>query len=146
MAPTWSKAPPALLLVVRGTVHMIAPPGLRQVMLISIILFRHRTPGRCTCSPVKCFLKLELTRIQSGATSWTTARRRAFANDLTNPQLLAVTDEVNESKGDSGPENWKPPLSKCILLFHIRLNIENDKLMCYDHGSFILLHICQDVS
>lgn len=48
---------------------------------------------------------------KSGAASWTTARRRAFANDLTNPQLLAVTDEVNESKGDSGPEDWKPPLT-----------------------------------
>lgn len=48
---------------------------------------------------------------KSGAASWTTARRRAFANDLTNPQLLAVTDDVNESKGDLGPEDWKPPLT-----------------------------------
>lgn len=48
---------------------------------------------------------------KSGAASWTTARRRAFANDLTNPQLLAVTDSINVSKGDSGPEDWKPPLT-----------------------------------
>ncbi|KAG9190204.1 putative secreted protein [Alternaria panax] len=48
---------------------------------------------------------------KSGAASWTTARRQAFANDLTNPQLLAVTDNVNQSKGDKGPEDWKPPLS-----------------------------------
>ncbi|KAJ8117190.1 hypothetical protein OPT61_g1565 [Boeremia exigua] len=48
---------------------------------------------------------------KSGASSWTTARRQAFANDLTNPQLLAVTDNVNQSKGDKGPEDWKPPLT-----------------------------------
>ena len=46
---------------------------------------------------------------KSGAASWTTARRQAFANDLNNPQLWAVTDNVNQSKGDSGPEEWKPP-------------------------------------
>ncbi|KAJ5344038.1 hypothetical protein MYU51_016787 [Penicillium brevicompactum] len=48
---------------------------------------------------------------KSGAASWTTEDRRAFANDLTNPQLLAVTDSVNSSKGDKGPEDWKPPLA-----------------------------------
>lgn len=47
---------------------------------------------------------------QSGASSWTKADRQAFANDLKNPQLLAVTDNVNSSKGDKGPESWKPPL------------------------------------
>ncbi|GAB7356829.1 hypothetical protein MBLNU459_g7705t1 [Dothideomycetes sp. NU459] len=48
---------------------------------------------------------------KAGASSWTTAHRQAFANDLTNPQLVAVTSSVNESKGDSGPEDWKPPLT-----------------------------------
>lgn len=48
---------------------------------------------------------------KSGAAQWTTPQRQAFANDLTNPQLLAVTDNVNESKSDSGPEDWKPELS-----------------------------------
>ncbi|KAJ5382051.1 uncharacterized protein N7496_004479 [Penicillium cataractarum] len=48
---------------------------------------------------------------KSGASAWTTADRQAFANDLTHPQLLAVTDNVNESKGDKGPEEWKPPLT-----------------------------------
>ncbi|KAJ5957965.1 uncharacterized protein N7479_005115 [Penicillium vulpinum] len=48
---------------------------------------------------------------KSGASSWTTADRQAFANDLKNPQLLAVTDNVNSSKGDKGPEEWKPPLA-----------------------------------
>ncbi|KAM0145383.1 hypothetical protein ACHAP3_000510 [Botrytis cinerea] len=47
---------------------------------------------------------------KAGASAWTTAQRQAFANDLVNPQLLAVTDNVNESKGDRGPEEWKPSL------------------------------------
>ncbi|EKD20479.1 uncharacterized protein L3040_004234 [Drepanopeziza brunnea f. sp. 'multigermtubi'] len=48
---------------------------------------------------------------KSGAAAWTTAQRQVFANDLTNPQLWAVTDNVNQAKSDSGPENWKPPLT-----------------------------------
>ncbi|KAL8919243.1 MAG: hypothetical protein Q9208_006904 [Pyrenodesmia sp. 3 TL-2023] len=48
---------------------------------------------------------------KSGAASWTTSRRETFANDLTNPQLIAVTDDVNQSKGDQGPESWKPPVT-----------------------------------
>ncbi|KAJ5837181.1 hypothetical protein N7447_003207 [Penicillium robsamsonii] len=48
---------------------------------------------------------------KSGASSWTTAQRQALANDLENPQLIAVTDNVNSSKGDKGPETWKPPLA-----------------------------------
>ncbi|CAI7595321.1 secreted protein [Penicillium manginii] len=48
---------------------------------------------------------------KSGASEWTTADRQAFANDLTHPQLLAVTDNVNSAKGDKGPEEWKPPLA-----------------------------------
>ncbi|ARQ70303.1 HNH endonuclease family protein [Streptomyces marincola] len=47
----------------------------------------------------------------SGADSWTTSRRQAFANDLTRPQLLAVTDNVNQAKGDQDPAQWLPPRS-----------------------------------
>ncbi len=47
---------------------------------------------------------------KSGANTWTTARRTAFANDLTNPQLVAVTDNVAQAKGDKSPDRWKPPL------------------------------------
>ncbi|PKW19458.1 HNH endonuclease family protein [Saccharopolyspora spinosa] len=46
---------------------------------------------------------------RSGARSWTTAKREAFANDLTGPQLIAVTTEVNSAKGDRDPSSWKPP-------------------------------------
>lgn len=48
---------------------------------------------------------------RTGASSWTTAKRRQFANDLTIPQLLAVTDNINQAKGDQSPATWKPPLT-----------------------------------
>lgn len=47
----------------------------------------------------------------SGASEWTTARRQDFANDLTGPQLIAVTSEVNVSKSDKDPAEWVPPLA-----------------------------------
>jgi len=47
----------------------------------------------------------------SGAWAWTTARRQTYANDLGGPELWAVTDNVNQSKGDQDPATWQPPLS-----------------------------------
>jgi hypothetical protein len=47
---------------------------------------------------------------RTGASEWTVDEREAFANDLENPQLWAVTDNVNQSKGDQTPDQWKPPL------------------------------------
>ena len=52
-----------------------------------------------------------LIQCQSGASSWTTSQRQSFANGVTRPQLWAVTDNVNESKGDRSPDAWKPPLT-----------------------------------
>ncbi len=46
---------------------------------------------------------------RSGASSWTTSKRQQFANDLTRPQLIAVTDNVNQAKGDQDPGKWLPP-------------------------------------
>ncbi|RZS30389.1 uncharacterized protein DUF1524 [Herbihabitans rhizosphaerae] len=48
---------------------------------------------------------------RSGASHWTTAKRQSFANDLNGPQLIAVTDNVNQSKGDQDPSTWQPPRS-----------------------------------
>ncbi|MGW0463891.1 HNH endonuclease family protein [Streptomyces sp. NPDC003027] len=45
---------------------------------------------------------------RSGANSWTTSQRQAFANDLTRPQLIAVTDNVNQAKSDLDPAEWMP--------------------------------------
>src|SRR5688500_5859348 len=48
---------------------------------------------------------------RSGANTWTTSRRQSFANDLTRPQLIAVTDNVNQSKGDQDPSSWQPSVT-----------------------------------
>ncbi|MEU8676143.1 HNH endonuclease family protein [Streptomyces sp. NPDC048560] len=45
---------------------------------------------------------------RSGASSWSTSQRQSFANDLTRPQLIAVTDNVNQSKSDQDPGEWLP--------------------------------------
>ncbi|GAV42881.1 HNH endonuclease family protein [Streptomyces acidiscabies] len=47
----------------------------------------------------------------SGASAWTTAQRQAFANDLTRPQLIAVTDNVNQAKSDQDPATWMPSVT-----------------------------------
>jgi hypothetical protein len=48
----------------------------------------------------------------SGARNWTTAQRQSFANDLGDGRaLVAVTDNVNQSKSDRDPAEWLPPLS-----------------------------------
>jgi hypothetical protein len=46
---------------------------------------------------------------RSGANAWTDAKRQDFANDLTRPQLRAVSLNQNRSKGDQDPSQWKPP-------------------------------------
>jgi hypothetical protein len=48
---------------------------------------------------------------RSGANAWTTSKRQSFANDLTRPQLIAVTDNVNQSKGDQDPSTWQPSVT-----------------------------------
>ncbi|KAG7091227.1 hypothetical protein E1B28_010278 [Marasmius oreades] len=53
----------------------------------------------------------------SGARLWTDAQREAFANDLTRPQLVAVTDNLNESKGDQDVANWVPPLASYVCTY-----------------------------
>lgn len=45
---------------------------------------------------------------RSGAAAWTTQQREDFANDLEDPQLLAVSASSNRSKGDQDPSTWKP--------------------------------------
>ena len=48
----------------------------------------------------------------SGARNWTSTQRRTYANDLGDPRdLVAVTDNVNQSKGDRDPAEWMPSYS-----------------------------------
>jgi hypothetical protein len=48
---------------------------------------------------------------RSGANAWTTEKRQDFANDLDDPQLVAVSASSNRSKGDQDPSTWKPERS-----------------------------------
>jgi hypothetical protein len=47
----------------------------------------------------------------SGAWAWTTSKRQTYANDLGGPELWAVTDNVNQAKGDKDPAEWQPSLT-----------------------------------
>ncbi|MBM6398783.1 HNH endonuclease family protein [Phycicoccus sonneratiae] len=47
----------------------------------------------------------------SGANLWTDAKREVFANDLSIPQLIAVSASSNRSKSDQDPAEWQPPAS-----------------------------------
>lgn len=46
---------------------------------------------------------------RSGADLWSDAQRAAFANDLAEPQLRAVSAKSNRAKGDQDPAKWLPP-------------------------------------
>ena len=46
----------------------------------------------------------------SGASHWPIERKRAFANDLLNSQVLKIMDDSsNASKSDKDPSEWLPP-------------------------------------
>jgi hypothetical protein len=46
----------------------------------------------------------------SGASQWSTERKRTFANDLLNSAVLQVMDDsTNASKSDKDPSEWLPP-------------------------------------
>ena len=54
---------------------------------------------------------------RAGAKKWSDDRRRAFANDLDDSQLIAVSAKSNRSKGDQGPDTWKPPRRRAWCLY-----------------------------
>lgn len=50
----------------------------------------------------------------SGARGWSSARREAYANDLTDPRtLIAVSAHANRSKGDRDVAHWLPQYGEC---------------------------------
>ena len=54
----------------------------------------------------------------SGAWAWSSATRKAYANDTSDKRtLLAVTDNVNQQKSDKDPSNWVPPLKSNLCTY-----------------------------
>jgi hypothetical protein len=55
----------------------------------------------------------------SGARAWSDDRRERYANDLGDPRsLVAVTDNVNQSKGDRDVAEWLPTYGVCGYVRH----------------------------
>ena len=53
----------------------------------------------------------------SGAKKWNSATRKAYANDLGDPRsLIAMTDNLNQSKGDRDPAQWMPAQRRCTYV------------------------------
>jgi len=53
----------------------------------------------------------------SGAGRWTSETRERYANDLGDRRtLVAVTDNVNQSKSDRDPAEWLPTFGRCVYL------------------------------
>jgi hypothetical protein len=53
----------------------------------------------------------------SGARTWTANTRERYANDLGDRRtLVAVTDNVNQSKGDQDFSEWRPDHGRCRYL------------------------------
>ncbi|SHH29515.1 Protein of unknown function [Jatrophihabitans endophyticus] len=54
----------------------------------------------------------------SGGYGWSASRRQAYANDLGDDRTLeAVTDNVNQSKGDRDPAEWMPPAASAACKY-----------------------------
>ncbi|MEE2039334.1 HNH endonuclease family protein [Nocardiopsis sp. CT-R113] len=54
----------------------------------------------------------------SGASEWTTARRRDYANDLGEEvALVAVTARENRAKADKDPAQWLPPSEAALCRY-----------------------------
>ena len=55
---------------------------------------------------------------RSGAWTWTSSQRLAYANDLTDEWALnAVASSENDAKSDRDPSGWKPPLQSRWCLY-----------------------------
>lgn len=54
---------------------------------------------------------------RSGGKAWGPDRRVAYANDLADGRTLkAVTDNINQSKGDDDPSDWLPEFGRCTYV------------------------------
>ncbi|MFE5332126.1 HNH endonuclease family protein [Embleya sp. NPDC056575] len=68
----------------------------------------------------------------SGAWAWTTTRRRTFANDVNDPQLIAVSASSNRSKGDRDPAEWLPQASYRCTYARAWVQVKHDYALTVD--------------
>lgn len=111
----------------------VARPGTRGCVIVSGQLADPYT-GR-----VLPFAKAQASKVQIdhvvplsyawqlGASRWSTAKRKQFANDPIN--LLAVDGPTNQRKGDSGPASWLPPNKAIRCSYAVRF-----ALVAYRYG------------
>jgi hypothetical protein len=58
---------------------------------------------------------------KSGARLWSAGNRTRYANDLGfSATLVAVTDHVNQAKGDRDPAGWLPPRAAARCIYAIQ--------------------------
>ncbi len=75
---------------------------------------------------------------RAGAWRWTDEQKRAYFNDLQNPDhLVAVTVHSNESKGSRPPSEWMPPnvSFRCEYLRR-RVGILTKYALSYDRAEY----------
>lgn len=56
---------------------------------------------------------------QAGGWAWTSEQKKAYFNDLNNPDhLVAASSSANQSKGSRPPDEWLPPdlTKRCVYL------------------------------
>jgi hypothetical protein len=72
-------------------------------------LYDNKTITKASTLDIDHFIPLK-EAWESGASSWSSADRQAFANDLGfKGSLIAVSASTNRSKGDRDPAQWLPP-------------------------------------
>jgi hypothetical protein len=79
----------------------------------------------------------------AGGWEWDRDRKRAYSNNLDNPdQLIAVSASANRSKGSRGPEEWLPPKEdfRCPYL-KMRQKIYEENQLDYDCGLYLRLMV-----
>ena len=75
--------------------------------------YDHRTWRRASDVDIDHLVALK-EAWDSGAKRWNRATRVRYANDLAEGRtLIAVTDNVNQSKGARDPKTWMPRYGKC---------------------------------
>ncbi len=57
---------------------------------------------------------------RSGASAWSTERKQAFASDIAfDPTHIPVGQGINQAKGSSRPDEWKPPLESAWCTYAV---------------------------